>query len=169
MQPELRIPALHLAKQIFVPFQRNVGIVSALQQQLPAAKRNGLFNLLEDLVEPQRVAFRRPHRPVKRAELAARHTDVGVVDVAVDDVRHHPFRMPARTRLIRKPTKQGCGRVKVKLQRLVASQPPARTQFVSNGRYSHHKAFSNATSTAPPVASPTHGGVTRPSSPASRS
>ena len=44
------------------------------------------IDLAEDLVEPQHVAVGRSDRSVERAEVAPRHTDVGVVDVAVDDV-----------------------------------------------------------------------------------
>ena len=78
--------------------QRHVRVVAALQQQLAAAERDRLFDLPEDLVEPERVALRRSDGPIERAELAARDADVRVVDVAVDDVGDDAVRDASRGR-----------------------------------------------------------------------
>ena len=86
VQLEVREALLHRAEQILVPRERQIGIVPALQQQLDAAERARLFDLPEDLVEAEHVAFAVADLAVERAEVAARHADVGVVDVAIDDV-----------------------------------------------------------------------------------
>ena len=59
VQAERRIARLHRAEQILVPLERQVGIVPALQQQLPAAERDRLVDLPEDLLESEDVAFAR--------------------------------------------------------------------------------------------------------------
>ena len=86
------IARLDRAEQILVPLERQIGVVAALQQQLAAAERDRLVDLAEDLLEPEHVAFGRADRTVERAEVAARHADVRVVDVAVDDVGDDPAR-----------------------------------------------------------------------------
>ena len=91
-----RITFLDRAEQIFVPRQRQIRIVAALQQQLHAADRDRLVDLAEQLVEAQDVAFRRSDGSIERAEVALRDADVRVVDVAVDDVGDDAVRMLAR-------------------------------------------------------------------------
>ena len=86
VQLEVRIARLHAAEQVLVPRDRQVGVVAALQQQLVAAERDRLVDLAVDLVEAEDVAVGVPDLAVERAEVAARDADVGVVDVAVDDV-----------------------------------------------------------------------------------
>src|SRR4029077_15645645 len=81
MQPERRVPRLDAAEEVFVPLDREVGIVSALQQQLSAAERDRLVDLPEDLIEAEDVALAGPDGAVERAEVAARDADVRVVDV----------------------------------------------------------------------------------------
>ena len=98
VQLEGRVAGLHRAKEVFVPSDRQVRVVPALQQQLTAADADGLVDLLEDLVEAQDVAVGRADGPVERAEVAPRHADVRVVDVAVDDVGDDAVGMPARAR-----------------------------------------------------------------------
>ena len=96
VQLERRIALLDRAEQVLVPGQRQVGIVAALQQQLDAADRDRLVDLPEQLVEAEDVAFGRSDRTVERAEVALRDADVGVVDVAVDDVGDDALGMLAR-------------------------------------------------------------------------
>src|SRR3954471_6242536 len=86
MQLEGRVLLLHRTKQVLIPFERQVWIVAALEQQLPTAKRDGLVDLPEDLLEPEHVSFRRSHGTVKGTEVTAGDADVRVIDVAIDDV-----------------------------------------------------------------------------------
>ena len=86
VQLEVGIALLDRAEQIFVPRQRQIGIVAALQQQLHAADGDRFVDLPEQLVEAEDVALGRSDRPIERAEVALRDADVRVVDVAIDDV-----------------------------------------------------------------------------------
>ena len=62
---------------------------ASLHQHASTTKFNGLVDLLVNRVEVQNVPFlgRRPFQwPVKRAEGAILGAEVGVIDVAIDDV-----------------------------------------------------------------------------------
>ena len=86
VQPECRVRRLDGAEQVLVPGQRDVGVVAALQQHLVAADADRLVDLGKQLLARQHVAVGTADRAVERAEVAAGHADVRVVDVAVDDV-----------------------------------------------------------------------------------
>src|SRR6185295_2399432 len=85
--------ALDVAHQIEVPLEGDVGIVSALEQDLHAADRLALVDLGADLLEAEHVALGVLRTAVERAELAIGDADVGVVDVPVDDVSDHILRV----------------------------------------------------------------------------
>ena len=140
VQLEAGIAALHRAEQILVPADRDVGIVSALQQELHAAEPDRLVDLREDLVEAERVAFARSHRPVERAELAAGDADVRVVDVAVDDVGDDAVRVPAAADVVGEAAQQWRGRVAIERQRVVRRQTLAACDALGNpgDRHNHH-------------------------------
>ena len=123
VQLEVRVACLHGTKQVLVPRDRQIGVVPALQQELTAADADGLVDLAEDLVEPQHVPVGRADLPVERAEVAARHADVGVVDVAVDDVGDDAIRMTARARGIGQPAQDLRRRLGVQRKRLLTCQP----------------------------------------------
>src|SRR5689334_5324636 len=78
--------ALDVAHQIEVPVERDVRIVSALDQDLYTAKRFYFVDLGPDLLEGERIAFAVLGPASECAEAAISHADVRVVDVAVDDV-----------------------------------------------------------------------------------
>ena len=61
-------------------------MMPALHQNLRAAERDRLLDLLVHLVERDDVGVVVLFRPVKRAELAIDVADVGVIDIAVNDV-----------------------------------------------------------------------------------
>jgi hypothetical protein len=90
-----RVMPLDVAHQVQIPLERDVRIVSALKQDLHAADSLALVDLGTDLLEAQDVALGMAGAPVERAELAVGDTDVGVVDVPVDDVSDHVRRVPA--------------------------------------------------------------------------
>src|SRR5437667_1146397 len=82
-----RMVSLDVAQQVQVPLERDVGVVSALHQNLDAPDRLQLVDLAADLFERQEVPVRMLGTAVERAELAVGDADVRVVDVPVDDVR----------------------------------------------------------------------------------
>ena len=88
VQPEL-VLGLHPAKEILVPGDGQIGVEPALQEDLHASGVDHLLQLLPQHFAAQHVAFGVPDRPVEGAEAAARGANVGVVDVAIDDVRDH--------------------------------------------------------------------------------
>ncbi len=81
-----RMVALDVAHEIQIPLERDVGVVPPLHEDLDAAERLALVDLATDLLEAQHVALEVLGPAVKRTELAVRDADVGVVDVAIDDV-----------------------------------------------------------------------------------
>ena len=125
VQLEVRVARLHAAEQILVPGDRQVGVVAALQQQLVAAERPGLVDLAEDLLEAEDVAFGMADGAVERAEVAAGDADVGVVDVAVDDVGDDAVGMLAPPDRVGHPSEPQRRGVAVEVQRLVTRQPAA--------------------------------------------
>jgi hypothetical protein len=98
------VARLDRTEEIFVVVDREVGVMAALHQQPSAAERDRLLDLLEDDRLRQEVALACvAGTAVERAELAVRVTDVGVVEVAVDDERD-PRRVGlAVTELVRRP------------------------------------------------------------------
>ncbi len=66
---------------------------AALHQDAGAAQIDGLLNLVEDHVLGMHVAFLVAHGPVEGAEAAILGAEIGVVDVAVDDVADHAVRV----------------------------------------------------------------------------
>ena len=141
VQLEIGKPLLHRPEQIFVPRERQVGIVPALQQQLHAAQRARLFDLLEDLVEAEHVAFAVPDLAVERAEVAARHADVGVVDVAVDDVGDEAVRVLPPPHAVGHAAEPIGRRVAIQLQRLVCREPAAGMRFAVRKRFRSMRLF----------------------------
>ncbi len=95
MELERRIAFLDRPEQVLVPSQRQIRVVSPLQQELHAADGDGLVDLSEDFLEAEHVAFGRAHRPVERAEVALRDAHVRVVHVAIDDVGDDGLRVLA--------------------------------------------------------------------------
>ena len=81
------------AEQVLVPLDLEVRVQAALEQDAGAAEVDGLLNFVEDHFAREDVAFLVAHRTVERAEAAVLGAEVGVVDVAIDDVGHHAVRM----------------------------------------------------------------------------
>ena len=81
------------SQQIFIPFDAEVRMQSALHQNAGAAERNRLVNLVADFVDRAHVSVRRARPAIERAERAHDVADVRVVDVAVDDVGDDVVRM----------------------------------------------------------------------------
>jgi hypothetical protein len=98
------VTRLDRTEEIFVVVDREVGVMPTLHQQPRAAESDRLLDLLEDDRLRQEVALACvAGAAVERAELAVRVTDVGVVEVAVDDERD-PRRVGlAVAELVRRP------------------------------------------------------------------
>src|SRR5690606_26160819 len=74
--------------------------------------------LLADLLAGEGVAARAARRAEERAETAGRGADVGVVDVALDDVAHLPVRVEHATALVGGGTELGERRLLDEARRL---------------------------------------------------
>ena len=94
---------LDVAHQIQVPLERDIGVVTTLQQNLDSPYGLAFVDLGADLLEAQDVSLMVLGTSVKRVELAIGNTDIGVVDVSIDDVGNHVLRMMAPTRRVREP------------------------------------------------------------------
>ena len=93
---------LDVAEQLLVPLQSQMRMQSALHEDLVAAQRHGLADLLEQDVAVEHVGVGVVHLSIEGAEIADGGADVGVVDVAVDVVR--------AVRLGMEPLADGLGR-----------------------------------------------------------
>ena len=101
VQPEREL-GLHPAEEIFVPRDRKIGIEAALEEDLHSAGVDDLLQLGSKLLARQHVPFGMADGAIERAEAAARRAHVGVVHVAVDDVRDDVVRMLASSHGIRR-------------------------------------------------------------------
>jgi hypothetical protein len=89
------VALLDAAEQVFIPLDLEIGMQPALHQHARAAQVERLLDFREDGFLRQNVAFGVAHGPVEGAEAAIFRAEVGVVDVAVDDVGDHVLGMPA--------------------------------------------------------------------------
>ena len=83
---DLRKFVPNVREQVQVPLLVELRVMAALLQDLRATERDRLLDFLVDLVMGDHVRVVLFFRPPKRAELAVLVANVGVVDVAVDDV-----------------------------------------------------------------------------------
>ena len=95
MQMERRVAPLDAREQVLVIIDLEVGVKAALHEDSRAAQGERFIDLLEDRLERLDVSFRRTHGPIEGAKRAVLRADIGVVDVAVNDVGDHAFRMQA--------------------------------------------------------------------------
>ncbi len=91
---------LDAAQQVFVPLDFQVGVQAALHEDAGAAEAEGLADFFEDDFLRVHVAFVVAERAVKGAEAAIFGADVGVVDIAIDDVADHAFGMQLAADLV---------------------------------------------------------------------
>src|SRR5947209_7557906 len=73
-------------QQVDVPLQAELGMVSPLHQDLNTAHGGKFIQLLIELLQRNDVVIVIFFGAIKRAELAINVADVGVVDVAIDDI-----------------------------------------------------------------------------------
>src|SRR5438270_2743692 len=96
MQVHLRKALLDAAHQLLVPVNFQIGMQAALHEHAGSAKLHRFADLVVDGFKIQNVTFRRHlalERAVESAKGAVLGAEVGVVNVAVDDVSDHALRM----------------------------------------------------------------------------
>ncbi len=85
----------HEPEHLLVILEGPVGMQPALEQDLGAAQGLGLGDLPVQFGKGQQVAAAVFRGLEKGAELAGRDADVGIVDIAVDDIGDHVLGMQA--------------------------------------------------------------------------
>src|SRR6266446_6704335 len=88
MNVDVRILFSNVLQKINVPLEWQSRMVPALHQNLHSACGSEFIQLFIELLETKHVMIFVALRSIKRAELAVNITDVRVIDVAIDDVRH---------------------------------------------------------------------------------
>ena len=112
-------------EQVLVVLDAVLGVVSALQHHLGRAEIDRLAAAAQDLLDRVRPALGVLRRPVEGAELARRDADVGVVDVAVDQVGDDAVRVATPADRVGRLAERVQRRVGVEQQRLLGRDPAA--------------------------------------------
>ena len=101
MQLELWILRVQSSKQVFVPFDIKIRMQTALHQHAGAAELDRFVDAFFDLFDRMDICvwFARP--PIECAKGADHVTNVGIIDVAVDDVSYNITRILALADLVR--------------------------------------------------------------------
>src|SRR5215471_4608093 len=86
MDVQLRKLLLNMSKQIQIPLLGQFRMVTSLHQNLRSAERNGLLDLLIDFIEGDHISITIFLGPIKGAKLAINVANVGVIDIAIDNV-----------------------------------------------------------------------------------
>ena len=110
------------------------GMQPALHQDLVAAQRDGLADLLEQHVAVEDVGLGVVDLAIERAEVADRRADVGVVDVAVDVVGADTARDGAAGRRRRRPGPARAGRRAEQLDPFVERSGARRQRRAARSR-----------------------------------
>src|SRR5882672_4598492 len=95
---------LDAAEQLLVPFDFEIGMESTLHQHARAAEFYRLLNLVVDGFEIENVAFLGAwsfQRTIESAEGAVLCAEIGVINVAVDDVSHRALGMDSAANRVR--------------------------------------------------------------------
>ena len=93
MKLKFRIFRVQRRKQIFIPFDIKIGMKSALHQNARAAERDGFVNSFFDFFNRMNISVRFSRSAIKRAKCADDVADIGIIDVAVNDVSYNIFRI----------------------------------------------------------------------------
>jgi hypothetical protein len=87
MDIESGVLGANMVQQIQIPLLGQLRMVTALHEHLGAAQREGFLDLAVEFVERDDIRVGVLLGPPESTELAVDVADVGVVDVAIDDVR----------------------------------------------------------------------------------
>ena len=126
------------ADELLVIVRPQFGVEAALEEHAAAAVVLEFLELGGQLVPAQDVAAFGPGRPVKGAEAAAGDADVGVIDVAVDDVGDpglgveptaHPVGRGPQGQQVQVPEPVGCFPVEAAAGKSRGQGPGARGQY----------------------------------------
>src|SRR5947199_7612086 len=85
---DVRIFFTDVPQKIDIPLERQFRMMPALHQDLYSAYSSEFVQLLIKLLEAQHVMVFVAFGSIERTELAINIADVGVIDVAIDDVGH---------------------------------------------------------------------------------
>src|SRR5262249_28527540 len=99
MAPDVE-PLLDRPQQVLVPLDCELRMQAALHQNACASEVEGLLNFVEDHFLGVHITLGMAHGPVKGAKAAIFGAEIGVIDVAVDDVAGDSFRMQLTARLV---------------------------------------------------------------------
>jgi len=97
MQVDARIARFEIAQHIFVPRQRQAGMIASLQEDLISAECDRFFDLLIENFPRQNISIGVGAFAVESTKIAHRRADVGVIDVAVYVVGAIRFGMQSAT------------------------------------------------------------------------
>src|SRR6187402_1546942 len=86
MKLKPRILCMQRGQQVLVPLDVEVWVQAALHKYAGTAKLDRLINSLADLLDRMNVRIRLSWAPIERTEGADYIANVGVINVAVDDV-----------------------------------------------------------------------------------
>ena len=84
----LREAGLHRDEQVAILERRHIGVDAALHANLGGAARDGIGHFRENRLVGMVVGVGFPLLPLEAAKLASDETDIGEVDVPIDDVGH---------------------------------------------------------------------------------
>ena len=88
MNIDVWILSPNVMQKIDIPRERQFWMMHALHQNLHPASRGKFIQLLIDLLEAKNIMILIALRPIKRAEFAVNVADIGIVNIAIDDVSH---------------------------------------------------------------------------------
>src|ERR1700722_6632433 len=104
MEMNLRKALLDAAQHALMPVDLQIGMQPSLHQHTSAPEFNGLPNLIVDGFEIENVPFlrcRSLQRTVEGAEGTVFRAEIGVINVAIDDVSNRTLRMLLATDRVR--------------------------------------------------------------------
>src|SRR6266536_1839949 len=101
MQLKFGVFCVQSSKQVLVPLDIKIRMQAALHQHAGAAESDGFVDSFTDLFYRMNVCIRFSGPAIKRAKGADDIADVGIIDVAVDDVGDDITRIFSLAYLIR--------------------------------------------------------------------
>ncbi len=101
MQLKFWIFFVQCREQIFIPFDIKIGMKSALHQNTRAAECDCFINSFANFFNRMNVSIRFSRTAIKRAKCADDVANIGVIDVAVNNIRYNIARIFLHPRFVR--------------------------------------------------------------------